>query len=58
MVDQRMHGSGTRLVNIKDGVQIELEHNANGSGKVNCHIFVIGDSQMNILGWQLESVQY
>lgn len=53
-----MHGSGTRLVNIKDGVQIELEHNASGSGKVNCHIFVIGDSQMNILGWQLESVQY
>ena len=58
MADQAMHGSGTRLVNTKDGVQLELERNAKGSGKSNCHIFVISDPQLNIVGRQLESVQY
>ena len=58
MADHSMHGSGTRLVNTKDGVQLELERNASGSGNVNCHINVISDAQMNILGRQLESVQY
>ena len=58
MADHTMHGSGTRLVNAKDGVQLELEKNASGSGNVNCHVFVISDSQMNIVGQQLESVQY
>ena len=28
MADHSMHGSGTRLVNTKDGVQLELERNA------------------------------
>ena len=58
MADHSMHGSGTRLVNTKDGVQLELERNASGSGNVNCHIYVISDAQMNILGRQLESVLY
>ena len=58
MEDHAMHGSGTCLVNTKDGVQRELERNASSSGTVNCHIFVISDSQMNIMGQQLESVQY
>ena len=58
MPDQELHGSGTRLVNTKDGVQLELERDASGSGNVNRHVFVISDSQMSILGQQLESVQY
>ena len=58
MADHSMHGSGTRLVNSKDGVQLELERNASGSGNVNCHIYVISDAQMNILGRQFKSVQY
>ena len=58
MADHSMHGSGTRLVNTKDGVQLELERNASSSGNVNCHIYVISDAQMNILGRQLESVLY
>ena len=56
--DQVMHGSGTRLVNSKDGVKLELERNASCSGVVNCHVFVISDLQMNIMGQQLDSVQY
>ena len=45
-------------MNIKDGVQLELERDSSGSGNVNCHVFVISDSRMNTLGQQLESVRY
>ncbi|XP_078380161.1 uncharacterized protein LOC144663101 [Oculina patagonica] len=56
MADHSMHGSGKRLVNTKDGVQLELERKTSGSGNLNCHIYVISDAQMNIIGRQLESV--
>ena len=56
MASQEMHGSG--LVNTTDGVQLEIERDAKGTGTVNCHVFVISDSQLNIVGNQLESVQY
>ena len=58
MASQEMHGGGTRLVNTTDGVQLEIERDTNGSGDVNCHIFIISDSQFNIMGKQLQSVQY
>jgi len=57
MADQSMHGSGTCIVNSTDGVHLEIERTAKGSGNVNCHIFVIADSQFNIMDRQLESVQ-
>ena len=56
MADTTMHGNGQRLVNTQDGVQLEIERTASGSGNTNCHIFNISDSQMNIMGRQLESV--
>ena len=58
MASQEMHGSGTRLVNTTDGVQLEIERDGKGSGTVNCHVFVISDSQFNIVDRQLQSVQY
>ena len=58
MASQEMHGSGTRLVNTTDGVQLEIERDLKGTKTVNCHVFVISDSQFNIKGNQLESVQY
>ena len=39
MPDQTMHGSGTHLVNTKDGVHLEIERNGSGSRNVNCHVF-------------------
>jgi len=57
MADQEMHGSGTRLVNSTDGVQLEIERKAEGSGDVRCHVFVISDSQFNIIDRQFDSVQ-
>jgi len=54
--DQTMHGSSTRLVNTTKGVQLEIERKTTGSREVNCHIFLISDTQFNIMGTQLESV--
>jgi len=58
MADRSMHGSGTCLVNTTDGVQLELERKASGSGNINCQVFVISDAQFEILGRQLEDVVY
>ena len=58
MADTTMHGNGQRLVNTQNGVQLEIERTASGSGITNCYIFTVSDSQMNIMGQQLESVQY
>jgi len=58
MADRTMRGSGTRLVNSTDGVQLELERTVSGSGNINCQVFVISDAQFNILGNQLKDVQY
>lgn len=56
MLDQSMHGSGTHLVSTEDGGQLELERKQSGSGNVNCHVFTIGDSELNILDRKLSSV--
>ena len=58
MADTTMHGNGQRLVNTQDGVQLEIQRKASGSGTTNCYIFTVSDSQMNIMGQQLESVQF
>ena len=58
MADTTMHASGQRLVNAQDGVQLEIERTASGLGTTDCYIFSVADSQMNIMGQQLESVQY
>ena len=55
MASQKMHGSGTRLVNTTDGVQLEIKRST-GKGPFNCHIFVISDAQFNIMNRQLDSV--
>ena len=54
---QKMHGSGTRLVNTTDGVQLEIKRSI-GKGPFNCHVFVISDAQFNIMNRQLYSVMY
>ena len=58
MADTTLHGNGQWLVNTQDGVTLEIERTASGSGNTHCHLFTISDSQMNIMGRQLESVQY
>ena len=58
MADTTMHGNGQRMVNTQDRVQLEIDLNPSGSNHTYCYIFTVSDSQMNIMGQQLESVQY
>ena len=58
MADTTMHGNGQRMVNTQDGVQLEIDRKASGSGTTNCHIFTVSDAQMSIMSQQLESVEY
>ena len=58
MADTTLHGSGQRLVNTNDGIQLAIERKTTGSGTLKCHIFSISDSQMNIMSQQLQSVQH
>ena len=57
MASQKMRGSGTRLVNTTDRVQLEIERDT-GSEAFNCHVFIISDAQFNIQNRQLDSVMY
>ena len=58
MAGTNMHGSGQRLVNSENGVQIAITRNTSGSGNVKCHIFSISDAQLNIMERQLLDIQY
>ena len=58
MKDNEFHGSGLRLVNTKEGVQLTINRTATGSGNVKCHIFILSDAQFNIVNKELESVTY
>ena len=52
MASQEMHDSGTRLVNSTDGIQLEIERDAKGSGTVNCHVYIVSDSLFNVVNKQ------
>ena len=58
MASQKMHGSGTRLVDTTDGVQLEIKRDSKGTGTINCHVFIISDAQFNIQNRQLDAVLY
>ena len=57
MVDTSLHGNGVR-VNTKDGIHLEIERVASGSGNVHCHVYTISDAVMNIEYKQLKDVQF
>ena len=60
--DNDIHGQGLKLVSTQDGVTLEIKRTKNsGAGatdKINCHIFVVSDAQMNIEGNQLSAIAY
>ena len=58
MRNNNLHGSGLKLVNTKDGVNLSIKRTASGSGNVNCHIFILSDAQISILNIELESITY
>ena len=58
MKENNLHGSGLRLVNTKEGVQLSINRNPSGSGNAKFNIFILSDAQINIVNKELESVTY
>ena len=58
MTSQKMHGSGTCLVDTTDAVQLKIKRDGKGTGTINCHVCIISEAQFNIQNKQLDSVLY
>lgn len=55
--DNTLHGSGTKLHNTKDGIQLSFKKKS-GEGPFQMHIFIVSDAQINIANYQLNNIQY
>ena len=55
-VDDALHGNGARLENTSEGVTLEIHRVAGGVGKLNLHVFVFQDAQLNIAGGRFHSI--
>ena len=49
MSNNNLHGSGLKLINTKDGVNLTIKRATEESGNVKCHIFILSDVQLNIV---------
>ena len=54
--DNSLHGSGKKLQNTKDGIQLFMRLKKGTGYKM--HVYIISDAQLNISNSQLDSVQY
>ena len=55
--DSTLHGNGARLENASEGITLEIHRVAGGAVKLNLHIFVFQDAQLNILGGRFHSIE-
>ena len=56
--DATQHGNGANLQNLSEGVTLEIHRVAGtGNGKLNLHIFVFQDAQLNISNGRFHSVE-
>lgn len=55
--DNSLHGSGTKLQNTKDGIQLSFKKKS-GEGPFQMHIFIVSDAQVNIANYQLNSIMF
>ena len=57
-IDNSLHGNGARLENTSEGVTLEIHRVAGtGNGKLNLHVFVFQDCQLNISGGRFHSIE-
>ena len=55
--DDALHGNGANLQNTSEGVTLEIHRIAGtGNGKLNLHVFIFHDAQLNILNGRFHSV--
>ena len=55
--DSTLHGNGVNLQNTSEGVTLEIHRVAGGAGKLNLHVFVFQDAQLNISGGRFHSIE-
>ena len=55
--DNNLHGSGLRLANTRDGIQLEITPKTL-TGDYKAHVFIVADAQLNISNNQLQSVTF
>ena len=55
--DSALHGNGVNLQNTSEGVTLEIHRVAGGAGKLNLHVFVFQDCQLNISGGRFHSIE-
>ena len=56
--DDRLHGSGRRIVNASEGVTIQITKTAEVAGALNIYLYVVMDAQLNIKDGRFVSVAY
>ena len=56
--DNFLHGSGKKLKNASDGITLQIEKKADGTGNIKCYLFVLQDGQINFQNGRFKSVGY
>ena len=56
--DNRLHGSGRRLENTSEGIQLQITKKAESAGKLSCYLYIFQDAQINISDAQFLNVVY
>ena len=56
--DNGIHGGGLHVNNTRDGVKLEIKRKTEGTGNINCYIFVVADALMEIMNTELKSIMY
>ena len=56
--DNRLHGSGRRLENTSEGIQLQITKKAESAGKLSCYLYIFQDAQNNISDAQFLNVVY
>ena len=56
--DNRLHGSGRRLENTSEGIQLQITKESGSVGKLSCYLYIFQDAQINISDAQFLNVVY
>ena len=56
--DNGIHGGGLTLNNTRDGVKLEINRKAGGSGNMKCHMVIMADALMEVRNSNLKSILY
>ena len=56
--DNGIHGGGLHINTTRDGVKLEIKRKVGGTGKIQCHMFVVADAFMEIMNTELKSILY